>query len=131
MGMVCGLGTLWVITDYINRGDDQNSDYRRAESALQRIDTSSVLFFLGILLSVAALEHQGLLRALALNLDNVLPNLDLVAIAIGLFSAIIDNVPLVAASMGMYDAAQFPMDSKLWQLIAYCAGKDLGSLRIG
>mmetsp|Transcript_30019 Transcript_30019/g.115235 ORF Transcript_30019/g.115235 Transcript_30019/m.115235 type:complete len:542 (-) Transcript_30019:1110-2735(-) len=122
MGMVCGLGTLWVITDYINRGDDQNSDYRRAESALQRIDTSSVLFFLGILLSVAALEHQGLLRALALNLDNVLPNLDLVAIAIGLFSAIIDNVPLVAASMGMYDAAQFPMDSKLWQLIAYCAG---------
>jgi len=122
MGMICGLGVLWVVTDYINRDDDMNSDYRRAESALQRIDTSSVLFFLGILLSVGALEEAGLLRTLAINLDKVLPNLDLVAVAIGIFSAIIDNVPLVAATMGMYDINNFPVDSRLWQLIAYCAG---------
>ena len=90
-----------------------------------------VLFFLGILLSIAALDSAGLLKELAVFLDNHIPNLDIIAAAIGLVSALIDNVPLVAATMGMYDLADFPKDSELWQLIAYCAGTGGSILIIG
>lgn len=97
---------------------------------------SSILFFLGILMAVAALEtivvgDVGALRSVAESLDAVVPNQDIVIIILGFLSAIIDNVPLVAASMGMYDMASFPVDSKLWHFIAYSAGTGGSMLIIG
>ncbi|KAI9123369.1 hypothetical protein K1719_004669 [Acacia pycnantha] len=90
--------------------------------ALLRIDTQGALFFLGILLSVSSPEAAGILREIANYLDAHIPNDVLIASAIGVISAIIDNVPLVAATMGMYDISSFPQDSEFWQLIAFCAG---------
>ena len=80
------------------------------------------MFFLGILMSVEALNTAGLLGQLAVQLDQKVGNLDLIAAAIGVVSSLVDNVPLVAATMGMYDLGQYPVDSQLWQLIALCAG---------
>ena len=88
----------------------------------------SVLFFLGILLGITSLESTGLLRQLANSLDAAIPNRDLVATVIGILSAIVDNVPLVAASIGMYGE---PMDSKIWHFIAYSAGTGGSMLIIG
>lgn len=81
-----------------------------------------MLFFLGIFLAVSSLEATGLLDSLATWLDQVVGNIDLIIFLIGLMSAIIDNVPLVAAAMGMYDLAQFPTDSPIWQFLAFEAG---------
>lgn len=81
-----------------------------------------VMFFLGILLSVEALNAAGLLQLLAVELNKAVADVNIIAAAIGLASAVIDNVPLVAASMGMYDVSQVPQDAQLWQLIALCAG---------
>jgi Na+/H+ antiporter NhaD/arsenite permease-like protein len=94
---------------------------------------SSILFFLGILMAVASLETLvvdgvGTLRYLAEGLDRAIPNQDVVVMLLGVGSAIIDNVPLVAASMGMYESA---MDSKLWHFIAYSAGTGGSMLIIG
>ena len=130
LGMLSGLGVLWCLTDVIHYGEE-NRTQLRVPYALSRIDTQGVLFFLGILLSISALDSAGLLKELAVFLDNHIPNLDIVATVIGLASALIDNVPLVAATMGMYDIAQFPKDSELWQLIAYCAGTGGSILIIG
>ncbi|CAN6223347.1 unnamed protein product [Urochloa humidicola] len=99
--------------------------------ALSRIDTQGILFFLGILLSVGSLESAGILRQLANYLDATIPNGDLIASAIGVASAVIDNVPLVAATMGMYDLTSYPQDSDFWQLIAFCAGTGGSMLIIG
>jgi Na+/H+ antiporter NhaD/arsenite permease-like protein len=113
-----------------------------AHKALARIEMSSILFFLGILMAVAALEslvfatvmrdgeaiQVGTLRYVAEVLDRFIPNQDLVVVLLGFASAIIDNVPLVAASMGMYE---MPMDSKLWHFIAYSAGTGGSMLIIG
>ncbi|CAI0557475.1 unnamed protein product [Linum tenue] len=130
MGMLLGLGVLWIVTDAIHYGE---SDRQRLKvpQALSRIDTQGALFFLGILLSVSSLEAAGLLRELANYLDAHIPNFELVASAVGVVSAIIDNVPLVAATMGMYDLTSFPQDSEFWQLIAYCAGTGGSMLVIG
>jgi len=103
----------------------------KVPQALSRIDTQGVLFFLGILLSVSALESAGLLKDLAFFLEDHIPNQDIIASVIGLVSALIDNVPLVAATMGMYDITMFPKDNELWQLIAYCAGTGGSILIIG
>ncbi|BFG41925.1 hypothetical protein CerSpe_282000 [Prunus speciosa] len=103
----------------------------KVPQALSRIDTQGVLFFLGILLSVSSLEAAGILRELANYLDAHIPNVELIASSIGVVSAIIDNVPLVAATMGMYDLTSFPKDSEFWQLIAYCAGTGGSMLVIG
>ncbi|CAN1276695.1 Sodium/proton antiporter 1 [Linum perenne] len=130
MGMLLGLGVLWIVTDAIHYGE---SDRQRLKvpQALSRIDTQGALFFLGILLSVSSLESAGILRELANYLDAHIPNFELVASAVGVVSAIIDNVPLVAATMGMYDLTSFPQDSEFWQLIAYCAGTGGSMLVIG
>ncbi|CAI5988410.1 unnamed protein product [Closterium sp. NIES-64] len=130
LGMLAGLGALWLLTDAIHYGE---SDRQRLKvpQALSRIDTQGILFFLGILLSVGSLEAAGLLKDLAGWLDSSVGSVELIAGAIGLASAVIDNVPLVAATMGMYDMNVFPADAELWQLIAYCAGTGGSILIIG
>eukprot|EP00172_Hildenbrandia_rubra_P000706 Plantae.Rhodophyta-Hildenbrandia_rubra.ctg13891.p1 GENE.Plantae.Rhodophyta-Hildenbrandia_rubra.ctg13891~~Plantae.Rhodophyta-Hildenbrandia_rubra.ctg13891.p1 ORF type:complete len:601 (+),score=95.03 Plantae.Rhodophyta-Hildenbrandia_rubra.ctg13891:210-2012(+) len=129
LGMLSGLGVLWLGCDIIHAGE--NREELRGEAALKRIDTSGILFFLGVLLTVGGLESAGLLRDLARLLDNVVPTKELIAAAIGVISAIVDNVPLVAATMGMYDIATIPQDAPLWQLIAFCAGTGGSMLIIG
>ena len=119
LGVLASLGVLWTLTDAIHAGE---SEELKAPAALSKIDTSGVLFFLGILLSVGALDSAGLLTNVATSLEKVLPNELLLSGAIGIASAIIDNVPLVAATMGMYSLDAVPEDSSLWQLIAFCAG---------
>jgi Na+/H+ antiporter NhaD/arsenite permease-like protein len=99
--------------------------------ALARIDMGSIVFFIGILLAVAALEHASVLKLLAQWLDATVGRLDVIVVLLGLLSAIIDNVPLVAASMGMYDLKQYPPDSFLWEFVAYCAGTGGSILIIG
>ena len=92
---------------------------------------SSVVFFIGILLAVAALEHTHILSSIAQWLDRTVGRLDVIVMIIGLVSAVVDNVPLVAASMGMYDLQQYPADSFIWEFIAYCAGTGGSILIIG
>jgi Na+/H+ antiporter NhaD/arsenite permease-like protein len=99
--------------------------------ALERTDTPSILFFVGILLAVGVLEHTGILRGCAEFLSQNIGNQQVIAIVIGVVSAIVDNVPLVAASMGMYDLTQFPQDAVFWHFIAYCAGTGGSMLIIG
>ncbi|KAH9695379.1 Sodium/proton antiporter 1 [Citrus sinensis] len=130
MGILLGLGVLWILTDAIHYGESERQKLK-VPQALSRIDTQGALFFLGILLSVSSLEAAGLLREIANYLDAHISNIDLIASAIGVVSAVIDNVPLVAATMGMYDLTSFPQDSKFWQLIAYCAGTGGSMLIIG
>ncbi len=130
MGILLALGSLWLITDLMHR-PHEGRQHLRLPQVLTRIDTSGVIFFLGILLCVGALESVGLLRDLALFLDTHVHNLPLIATFIGLISAIIDNVPLVAATMGMYDLQTYPMDSSIWELIAFCAGTGGSILVIG
>lgn len=131
IGMMMALGIVWLVSEYIH--PEENFDNERkhlysAHTALSRIEMSSILFFLGILMAVGSLESLGVLQNLAQKLDAALPSQDLVVILLGVFSAIIDNVPLVAASMGMYD---FPVDDKIWHFIAYCAGTGGSMLIIG
>ncbi|KAK9667119.1 hypothetical protein RND81_14G234200 [Saponaria officinalis] len=130
MGMLLGLGVLWLVTDAIHYGESERQRLK-VPQALSRIDTQGALFFLGILLSVSSLEAAGVLRELANYLDAHIGNTELIASAIGVASAIIDNVPLVAATMGMYDLSSFPTDSEFWQLIAFCAGTGGSMLIIG
>jgi len=130
MGMLAGLGGMWLLTDAIHFGEPNREDLK-VPSALQKIDTQGILFFLGILMAISSLDSAGVLKDVAVFLDNNIPSTELIATAIGLASAVIDNVPLVAATMGMYDVADFPVDDKLWQLIAYCAGTGGSILIIG
>lgn len=130
LGMLAALGVMWSLTDAIHAGEKEREDLM-APAALKKIDTSGVLFFLGILLSVGALDSAGVLRTLAEFLDSHIPSQAIIAALIGLASAVIDNVPLVAATMGMYDIDKVPMDASLWQLIAYCAGTGGSLLVIG
>lgn len=132
MGMLFGLGLLWVVLEMIHHErDDANKGALSVQGALQKIDTPSILFFLGILLAIAALQSTGILATLANLLDNHLGNQDLIILSIGALSAIVDNVPLVAATMGMYDIQTYPPDSYLWEFIAYCAGTGGSMLIIG
>ncbi len=130
MGMIFGLGIMWLLTDLIHaRFDDR--EHLRVPHIMTQIDVSGVLFFLGILLSVDALHTAGILDTLAHWMDRKIGSEKLIAIAIGLVSAIVDNVPLVAATMGMYSLTEFPIDSHFWNLIAYCAGTGGSVLVIG
>lgn len=130
MGVILALGVLWLVTDLLHK-DQDTREHLKVTSILSRIDTSSVLFFLGILLSVAALQTAGLLDSIASWLINDIKNLPLIATLIGIFSAIIDNVPLVAATMSMYPLEQFPTDAPFWHMIAYTAGTGGSLLIIG
>lgn len=130
MGVLFGVSILWIVTDLIhNRYEDR--DHLKVPTALGRVDLSSTLFFLGILLAVDALDTAGLLKSLAVWLTDNIGNTTVIATLIGLVSAIVDNVPLVAASMGMYDLSAYPTDSQFWNLVAFCAGTGGSILIIG
>ncbi|MEY3489281.1 MAG: hypothetical protein RL655_849 [Pseudomonadota bacterium] len=132
MGILFGLGLLWFVGEMIHREKpDDTKEHLTLVSALGRIDLSSIMFFVGILLSVATLEHTHVLSSLAAWLDQAVGRQDVIVLLIGLASAVVDNVPLVAASMGMYDLAQYPADSFLWEFMAYCAGTGGSILIIG
>jgi Na+/H+ antiporter NhaD/arsenite permease-like protein len=128
--MLTGLGAMWTLTDIIHLGEEE-SEGLKVPAALSKLDTSGILFFLGILMSIGVLDKSGLLKELAQLLSDNLPSLDIIATVIGLASALIDNVPLVAATMGMYDLADYGTDDRLWQLIALCAGTGGSILIIG
>lgn len=130
IAMLTGLGAIWTLTDIIHMGEEEE-DSLRVPAALSKLDTSGILFFLGILMSIGVLDKSGLLKDLATFLNDTLPSQDIIATVIGLASALIDNVPLVAATMGMYDVSEFATDDKLWQLIALCAGTGGSILVIG
>jgi len=130
LAMLTGLGAIWTLTDVIHM-EDEGSDNLKVPAALAKLDISGILFFLGILMSIGVLDKSGLLKELAVFLSNNLPSLDIIATVIGIASALIDNVPLVAATMGMYDISDFPTDDRLWQLIALCAGTGGSILVIG
>jgi Na+/H+ antiporter NhaD/arsenite permease-like protein len=144
MGMLLSLSVVWLLSEFIKPEHNLPSDQKHlysARHALSRIEMSSILFFLGILLAVAALDSivvsmrdghaVAFLTAMAEGLQHAIPNLDVVVITLGFLSAIIDNVPLVAAVMGMFPMSEFPVDSKLWQFIAYAAGTGGSMLIIG
>jgi len=132
MGILLGLGLLWLVGDVVHKNkDDETKAHLTLVSALTRIDMSAVLFFVGILLSVATLEHTHILSSLAQWFDRTVGRQDVIVMIIGLVSAIVDNVPLVAASMGMYSLSQYPTDSFLWEFLAYCAGTGGSILIIG
>ena len=130
LGVLLGLGVLWTVTEILHKRKDHGAPLS-VSAALQRIDTPSVLFFLGILLAVSALETSGHLRSLATVLERAIGNVDLVTIAIGLASSVVDNVPLVAAAQGMYPLATYPPDHRFWLFLAYCAGTGGSILVIG
>jgi len=132
MGILLGLGVLWLVGDLLHRNkDDQDMERLTLAHALSRIDMGSILFFVGILLAVATLEHTGVLVSLAGWLDRTVGRQDLIVLIIGIASAIVDNVPLVAASMGMYSLSTYPSDHFLWEFLAYCAGTGGSILIIG
>ena len=144
MGIMISLGIVWLISEYIHPEEEFNQENRHLYSvhkALSRIEISSIIFFLGILLAVGALESVvvqsstgekvGFLMSLANKLQELIPNQNMVIIFIGILSAVIDNVPLVAATMGMYPMDKFPLDSNLWHFIAYSAGTGGSMLVIG
>lgn len=143
MGMMLSLGMIWLITERLHH--TKNIEHKSGLSVigvLQKIDTASVLFFLGILLAVSALQEAGHLMFAATTLRETLNDVYLIDLSIGLLSAIVDNVPLVAASMGMYGIVQpemvtdawsaaFVQDGAFWQFLAYCAGTGGSALIIG
>ena len=133
MGILFGLDILWLVGELLHR-NMENDDFKKQLNlinALHRIDLSCIIFFIGILLSVATLEHAHILGALAEWLNKTVGREDVIVTLIGLASAVVDNVPLVAASMGMYDMATYPTDSFLWEFMAYCAGTGGSILIIG
>ncbi|MEG1555679.1 MAG: sodium:proton antiporter NhaD [Bacteroidales bacterium] len=129
MGILLGLGILWVTTEILFRKNKTGASSTRITSVLSRIDLPSILFFLGILLAVAGLQSAGQLSMLANGLDRALNgNYYIINIVIGFLSSIVDNVPLVAGAMGMYE---FPMNDMFWIFLAYCAGTGGSILIIG
>ncbi|HEY1047571.1 MAG TPA: sodium:proton antiporter NhaD, partial [Bacteroidia bacterium] len=132
VGMLFGLSVVWVISEllHIDKTEEEKKPYS-AIHALTKIDVSSVLFFLGILLAIGTLSGTGVLRNLAIWMDQTIGNKDVISVSIGLLSAVVDNVPIVAATMKMYPLSEFPIDSKIWEFIAYAAGTGGSCLIIG
>jgi len=132
MGILIGLGIMWIITEVIHSGkDEEDRKNYTVAYALRKIDTPSILFFLGILLAIAALESAGQLTLAASWMDKTIKDQSLIAISIGLLSAVVDNVPLVAATQGMYDLSIYPTDHYFWEFIAYSTGTGGSILIIG
>lgn len=131
IGMMLSLGIVWTVSEFVKPEPNMTIEKKHhysAHKALSRIELPSILFFLGILASVAALESLGLLNQLAAIMDKTFASQDVVVMLLGVGSAIIDNVPLVAAAMGMYT---FPMDNSTWHFIAFAAGTGGSMLIIG
>jgi Na+/H+ antiporter NhaD/arsenite permease-like protein len=132
MGVLFGVGLLWVITGILHKkkNEEEKSVYS-VMHALQKIDTSSILFFLGILLSVNVLQNTGLLKQLALNMSDFFRDYNLIAVCLGALSSVVDNVPLVAAAIGMYPLEIYPVDHTFWHMLAYATGTGGSALIIG
>lgn len=135
MGMMLSLGVLWTVTEIIHRAKNKEEKHDLSViGVLQKIDVASVLFFLGILLAVAALQEFGHLNELAAMLDEKIGNIYAINVVIGFLSSIVDNVPLVAAAQGMYPiqaTGDFATNGNFWEFLAYCAGVGGSSLIIG
>lgn len=129
MGMMFSLSIIWIVSEFVKHDlDEATRSSTNVVGVLKKIDTASILFFLGILLAVGTLQSTGVLTTVAAWLEATVPSMQLVALIIGLLSAIVDNVPLVAAGIGMYD---FPQDDTFWLFLAYCAGTGGSCLIIG
>jgi Na+/H+ antiporter NhaD/arsenite permease-like protein len=132
MGMLLALGSLWLLTEIFHaKKDDLEKRSFSTAKALTKIDMPSVLFFLGILVSISGLEASGILGSLSQWLDKTIGNVTIIDLSIGLLSAIVDNVPLVAGAMGIYSLEQFPVDHHFWSFLSYCAGTGGSALIIG
>lgn len=132
MGILLGLSVLWATTEIMHRRKAHETRYSLSIArVLEKVDTPSILFFLGILLAVAALQSAGHLAQLATSLDNNIGNIWIINVLIGLLSSVVDNVPLVAGAIGMYDLNLYPQDHVFWELLAYCAGTGGSVLIIG
>jgi len=132
MGMLLALGLMWVITTIIHKGKETDSIQKYSVThALQKVDSPSILFFLGILLAVSALQSFGLLKEMADGLNSTFKNDYLIGTALGLLSAVVDNVPLVAASQGMYDLSTYPTDHHFWEFLALTTGTGGSAIIIG
>ncbi len=132
MGILLGLGIFWITIEILHRNKQEEIRNKYTVAyAIRRIDLPSILFFAGILLSISALQTTGILVNLANVIQKALPGDYLLNITIGLFSAIIDNVPLVAAAQGMFDLSTYPTDHSLWIFMAYCTGTGGSALIIG
>lgn len=130
MGMMLALAILWFVTDILHY-KYEHRQHLRIPHILTKIDVSNILFFLGILLTIDALEAIGVLDNISSFLQREIGNQNIIATIIGLFSAVVDNVPIVAGTMGMYPLSEYPQDSSLWMLIAYAAGTGGSILLIG
>ena len=130
MGMLLSLGILWAVTEIIHKNKEDKDSFSVAY-ALQKIDTPSILFFLGILIAIGALQSTGQLTGMAGWLSAKVPNINLLTILIGGLSAVVDNVPLVAAAQGMFSLQQYPADHYFWEMIAYTTGTGGSILIIG
>lgn len=131
IGILLGLSVLWITTELMHKSKTDHARSRMTISGvITRIDTPSILFFLGILLAVAALQTAGHLTLLADKMNHEIGNLYVINILIGLLSSVVDNVPLVAGAIGMYSAT-FPTDHYFWEMLAYCAGTGGSILIIG
>jgi Na+/H+ antiporter NhaD/arsenite permease-like protein len=129
MGMMLSLSVLWLVSELVSHTlDEATRSTTGVLAALKRVDMATILFFLGILLAVGSLSATGTLAHLAAWLDRVVPHRDIVAVVIGLVSAVVDNVPLVAAGIEMYT---MPVDDRFWMLLAYSAGTGGSCLIIG
>lgn len=132
MGMMLALSVMWIVTEIIHSEKDERDKHQLSVlSALRKIDMPSVLFFFGILLAIGVLQQAGVLTSLAGWMETAIGNIDLVVMAIGALSSIVDNVPLVAGAMGMYSLETYPMDHYFWQFLAYSAGTGGSMLIIG
>lgn len=129
VGVMLGLGVVWIVNEILYRKSDEKHSEMRVGHIISHIDMSSILFFLGILLAVGALQSAGQLSLLANGLDHTFgDNYNAINVVIGLLSAVIDNVPMVAGAMGMYE---FPVNHDFWTFLAYCAGTGGSILIIG
>jgi Na+/H+ antiporter NhaD/arsenite permease-like protein len=132
MCVLFGLGILWLAADLLHKNkDDYDKKPLTLVHALAHIDMASLVFFIGILFAVATLEHSHLLRALANGLEASVGRQDLIVLLIGFASSVVDNVPLVAAAMGMYSLEQYPPNSFFWEFLAYSTGTGGSILIIG
>lgn len=136
MGILLVLGVLWCVTEVVYRKKEEHDPLaKRVTKMLSRIDMATIMFFLGILMAVATLSEIGVLKVMGTWLADNVGNDYLVTGAIGILSSIVDNVPLVAASMKMYAidpaSVSFAVDGLFWQLLAYCAGVGGSMLIIG
>jgi Na+/H+ antiporter NhaD/arsenite permease-like protein len=132
MGMLLAMGIIWLLSELIDkRKDEEQRQLTSINHVLKKIDTPSILFFLGILLAVSALSTAGHLNTFSNILSEYTKSLSNIAMILGISSAVVDNVPLMAAAQNMYDLSTFPTDHPFWLMLAYTTGTGGSLLIIG